>query len=461
MKKLWNISSIKNIFTYSKQEKYEFELPETQEEKSRTDDFNFSNINLDESETLQPLTDIKQEVFPSSKLNLDYITVKFNLLLNSDIKTREFTLTARNKQYHAFLLYIDGLTDTTALNHFVLKPLMLRNKANTYDKPNEQVSVNPVSKQTTSKPVKNLNLMDYIHSCLIPQNDVTLETNFEEIIPSVNSGNCALFVDTINQAFIIDIKNIKQRSISSPSNEVVIKGSQESFVEVLRTNTSILRRLVNNENLIIENITIGTVSKTSCALCYIKEIANDDLVEEVRYRLNNLKIDSLISAGQLEQLIEDNSNISLPQTLSTERPDRCTHFLLEGRVVILINGSPYTVVAPITFLDLIASSEDSNIKPVFSNLLRLIRVLSILISILLPGLYIAVTNFHQELLPSELLFSIVASRSGVPFSLIFELLIMELSFELIREAGVRIPSPIGATIRNCRWPYFRRCCCFR
>lgn len=262
----------------------------------------------------------------------------------------------------------------------------------------------------------------------------------------INSGNCALFVDTLDTAFDIDVKGFKQRGVSKPENEIVIRGSQEAFTESIRTNTSLLRRFVNNENLIIENIEIGNLSNTKCGICYMKDIANNELVSEVKYRLNNINIDYLISSGQLEQLIEDNGNSSLPQIIATERPDKATNYLLEGRVVILVNGSPYSLVAPGTLIDFISSPEDLNLKYQYANLLKIVRVLAFVITLFLPGLYVAITNFHQELIPTELLFAIVASRESIPFPIIFEVLLMEFSFELIREAGVRVPSPIGPTI---------------
>lgn len=262
----------------------------------------------------------------------------------------------------------------------------------------------------------------------------------------INSGNCSLFIDTLDTAFDIDVKGFKQRSVSKAENEIVIRGSQEAFTESIRTNTSLIRRFVNNENLIIENIEVGNLSNTRCGVCYMKNIANDELVSEVKYRLNNINIDYLISSGQLEQLIEDNGKSSLPQLIATERPDKATNYLLEGRVVILVNGSPYSLVAPGTLIDFISSPEDLNLKYQFANLLKIVRILAFIITLFLPGLYVAITNFHQELIPTELLFAIVASRESIPFPIIFEILLMEFSFELIREAGVRVPSPIGPTI---------------
>lgn len=272
-------------------------------------------------------------------------------------------------------------------------------------------------------------------------------------------GNCALFIDTLDVAFDIDIKGFKQRGVEKPSNEIVIKGPHESFVENIRTNTSMLRRIVNNENLIIENVEVGKITKTKCAICYMQDITNDDLVNEVKYRLNNLEIDSLLSAGELEQLIADSNILGVPQTLSTERPDKAAKYLLYGRVVVIVNGTPYGIIAPAVLVDFLTSPEDTNLKVSFANFLRGLRILASFITLLLPGLYVALTSFHQEILPTELLYSILASRENVPFPIILEILLMEISFELIREAGLRVPSPIGPTIRNCWSISFRSSRC--
>ena len=259
-------------------------------------------------------------------------------------------------------------------------------------------------------------------------------------------GNCVLFIDTLNQAFDIEVKGFKQRSIDTPNNEVVIKGPNEAFVENIRTNTSILRRIVNNENMIIESIEVGKITKTKCAVCYIQDFTNQDLINEVKYRLNNLDIDSLFSAGELEQFICDSNIFGIPQTMATERPDKAAKYLLKGRVIVIVNGTPYGIIMPSILIDFLSSSEDTNLKANFSNFLRILRVISSFLTLLLPGLYIAITSFHQEILPTSLMFSILGSRENVPFPIIVEILLMEFSFELIREAGLRVPSPIGPTI---------------
>ncbi len=150
--------------------------------------------------------------------------------------------------------------------------------------------------------------------------------------------------------------------------------------------------------------------------------------------------------GQLDQLIQDNTKIANPQIVSTERPDKAANHLLEGRVVVIVNGSPYVLIVPGLFIDFMSSPEDMNLKHQFANLLKIIRLIAASFALLLPGIYVAITNYHQELIPTELLFAISASRQTVPFPVIFEIIIMEVSFELIREAGLRVPSPMGATI---------------
>ena len=405
-----------------------------------------SNYNLDNNTTkdVEP-----QKIFTEIDKNLDFLKYKYNALICNDVIIREFSLLAQNIEYKAFVMYIDGMVDSPVINEFILSPLMMRNRANIFDdKQKKFVSEKKIDNVTLKnfKKSKEKNLVDFIYNSLIPQNSVDKVTDFSDVYSAINMGNCMLFVDSLDTAFNLDVKGFKQRSIDSPSNEVVVRGSQEAFVENIRTNTSMIRRLVNNENLVMETLTVGQITKTQISIGYIKSLANEDLVAEVRYRINNLSVDYLISSGQLEQLIQDSPESLFPQMVATERPDKVSNFLLEGRVVIVVNGSPYVLVAPGVFVDFITSPEDLNLKYQFSNLEKIIRLLAIFLSLLLPGIYIAVTNYHQELIPTELLFTIAAARESVPFPTFVEILLMEVSFELIREAGLRVPTPLGSTI---------------
>ena len=439
-----NIKNIANqIFNDTTSNNYDFTLANTTNPIANSSESETSNLSLD-NQTVTP--EPPQKVFPMLDLNLDYMKVRFNSMINSDIQIREFTLNARNRQYKAFLVFIDGMINQDIMNNYILKPLMLKSAANSFDGSQNKVISEVVTNNITVRKIKKFNIADYISSCLLPQNAIRKTSNFEELISGINSGNCALFIDTLDVAFDIEVKGFERRSLANPNNEVIIRGAQIGFTENLRTNTSLLRRYINNENLVIESTNLGRLSKTPCAICYLKNVANTDLISEVKYRINNLNVDYIISSGQLEQLIQDNGAISLPQLISTERPDRASNMLFEGRIVVIVNGSPYVLIAPGNITDFLGSPEDLNLKHQYSNFVRILRFVALFITILLPGLYMAITNFHQELIPTELLFAIVASRESVPFPILMEILVMEFAFELIREASLRVPNPIGPTI---------------
>lgn len=419
--------NIRELFSYQPKTDYSFELKQTGNSLQ-----NYEKAPI-------------QNVVSKIDLNLKYIQSKYQTSINSDILIREFNLIAQNKTYKAFLVYIDGMVDSKIINDFVLEPLMLRSESNTYQS-NIMHKLEDNNKQISVAKKKNFKLEDYIYDSLVPQNNLKKQTELNKIVESVNSGNCVLFIDTLEMAFAIDVKGFKQRSVDTPQNENIINGPQEAFVENIRVNTSLLRRILNNENLIIESMQVGEISKTQIAICYMQNIVNSELVKEIKYRINNLKLDSLNSSGQLAQLIEENEKIDIPTLLETERPDKCSKFLMQGRVVILVNGNPYAIIAPAVLIDFLASPEDTNLKTIFANFLKVLRILAYFITLLAPGMFIAITGFHHEILPTELLFSILASRENVPFPIIFELILMEISFELIRESGIRVPAPIGATL---------------
>ena len=436
-----------DIFFSDNKDDYDFTLGDTTNsvviDSSTSYDNSNKTLNLN-NESLQDTS--KDTVFQAIDVNLEYVKVRFNSMISSDVKIREFTLNARNKQYNAFLVYIDGMIDQDIMNNYILKPLMLKNSANSFDGNQNRVLAEVKTNNITVRKIKKFDIIEYISNCLLPQNAVEKLSKFDDIIDGINSGNCALFIDTLDIAFDIEVKGFKQRGLDTPNNETVIRGAQVGFTENLRTNTSLLRRYINNENLVVESINVGKLSKTSCAICYLKNVANSDLVAEVRYRVSNLAIDYLISSGQLEQLIQDDDNSSLPQLISTERPDKTANLLFDGRVAIIVNGSPYVLVVPAIFSDFLSSPEDYNLKHQYANFLRILRVVAITFALLLPGIYMAIANFHQEIIPTELLYTIISARETVPFPILFEILIMELSFELIREASIRVPSPVGQTI---------------
>ena len=277
-------------------------------------EYNFSIVPNSNNKKLQPTE--PKNIEKNIDLNLNYVQSVYNTLINSDIVIRNFLLKCENEEYRAFIVYIDGMVNNDLINRFILEPLMLRNNNNIFSQIlDEETNSSDSKSKIIIKKVKPANIEDYIYKTLIPQNSLKKYQDFNQIFDGINSGNCALFVDTVPVGFDIDVKGLQQRNVDKPANENIIKGPQEAFVENIRNNTALLRRRINNENLVIENVSIGNITKTKTAICYIKDIANENLVSEVKFRLNNLKIDSLLSTGQLEQLIEDNDKMRNSTTI--------------------------------------------------------------------------------------------------------------------------------------------------
>lgn len=358
--------------------------------------------------------------------NLEYLKTRLNFPSNSDIVFREFDITVKKDSLHAFIVFFDGMIDKNILDNDILSPLMLLSNLDITDKAPDVIG--------------------YIKAHLIPHNQVTLVENFNKVIQAVNGGACGIFIDTVNIAFVADVKGMESRKVERPNIELVIRGPQEGFTETLRVNIALIRKRLKDENVIAENIEVGERGKTICSLVYIKDITNENLVNEVRRRISSIKVDYLNSSGELEQFIEDKTFVPIPQVSATERPDKAALALAEGKIAVIVDGSPFALILPVVFNDLIRSSEDYFLRFPYANILRIIRLIGVFLSLLLPGIYIAITNYHQEMIPSSLLIAIAGAREKVPFPSIVELTIMEFAFEIIREAGIRIPGPLGPTI---------------
>ena len=360
------------------------------------------------------------------KTNLEYMKKVYSIPVNSDIILREFDINYEGTYVQAFIIFFDGMTDREIINNYILKPLMVMSGMDI--KENDK------------------NLEDFIARQLMPHCQVKIEQAYSKVIDEINFGGCGLFADGVTVSFSADVKGWEHRGIEKPNNEIVIRGPQEAFNELLRTNSAQIRKRLKDEDLIVEDVSIGKVSKTPCSMLYIKDITNEGLIDEVRRRLENIKVDYMLESGVLEQLIEDSTIFPSPQILSTERPDYVSEMLSNGRVAIIVNGSPNVLVVPTTAFELMHAAEDSYIRYPYANLLRYIRMIALFLALLLPAIYLAITSYHQEMIPTDLLLAIEASREKVPFPSVVELVLMELSFELIREAGLRVPGPIGPTL---------------
>jgi spore germination protein KA len=372
----------------------------------------------------EPFIPEKLVVSSSLESNKYYVEQIYSLPKNKDIILREFYL-ALDSPLKAFMLFIDGLAEKEIINNSILKPLM--------------VLLDGVQ-------IEGNEIATYIKEHLLPGHDVQVLEEYRQILDFVNYGNTAIFVEGCAQCLVVETKGWDKRSVDKPEVEQVIMGPHEAFNETLRSNTALIRKALRNENLITEMVKVGARNKIDVAIMYLEDLTNPQLVKEVKRRIISIKTDYVGVSGVLEQFIEDEPFRLSPQILTTERPDRVVSFLVEGYVTVIVDGAPQALIVPVTLFSLLHSSEDYYLRLPYGNFLRILRVLALFITILTPGIYVAIVTFHQEMIPTELLLAIAASRATVPFPTIFEVFAMEFAFELIREAGVRVPGVIGNTI---------------
>ena len=356
------------------------------------------------------------------KKNEKYIKDRFKIPLNNDVVLRHITLEGERK---AFVIFIDGMVDTDQVDLAIIKPLQVIPRIT-----DELIYTSP----------------DAAVNKLISHSQGKASDDIEEIIEEINFGGCGVFIDGINKGFIMDVRNWGHRSIDKPENEQSIYGPQEAFAEMLRNNSALIRKTIKTEKLICEGVKIGKVSKTRGVLMYISDIANPELVNEVRKRIDNIEMDYVIAIEEVGMMLEENTMIITTQLLATERPDRTARALCDGRVALLLNGSPRALIFPTNAFELTHSASDAYMKTTYANMSRVVRLFAMFCSILLPGMYLAITLFHQEMIPTYLLYSISAARENVPFPSILEMLLMDFAFEMIREAGLRMPGVIGSTL---------------
>ena len=366
----------------------------------------------------------EEKAYVSGEIEKDkaYIENRFKVPINNDVVIREITMKG-NRQ--AFLFFYDGMVDTKAVDDNIIKglleiPYFCGEEIYRYE--------------------------DEITKRFITHAQATVTDEMDKISEEVNFGACGIFVDGFKNGFVLDVRKWSTRSIDKPENEQSIYGPQEAFAEMLRTNTILVRKIIKTEKLIAEGVKIGDISKTRGVLLYIDGAANPELVKEIKRRIKSIAVDYIISSEEVGMLIEENTFSMTSQIMYTERPDRAARALTEGRVVLMLNGSPHALIFPTTAFEMLHAASDDYLHVPYANMSKAIRVVALFLSILLPGIYLSVILFHHEVIPTYLLYSISASRENVPFPSILELLLMDISFEMIREAGIRMPSPIGSTL---------------
>lgn len=331
----------------------------------------------------------------------------------SDLAIYEFNTLCGEK---GMVSYIKGLIDKKELNDNIIRPLIQ----------------GLISKE------------DVLSTVLV--SDVQTTSNIDDVIAPITDGYAILFIESINTAYIFDVGDWAKRDISEPTVEQVIRGPKEGFIEDIGTNKTMIRRKLRNKNLVFVDYTLGTQTNTKVSLAYIDGIVNPEILKELQERIEKIEIDRVLETGYIEHHIEDSPRSIICTLYRTEKPDVVVGKILEGRIAILCDGTPTVLTAPKIFIENLQMAEDYVYRSQYGTYLRILRLVSILVSILLPGIFVALETFHHEMIPTDLLISIAKHKEGIPSSSLMEAFLMIFFLEIIKESGLRIPKNIGTAV---------------
>lgn len=370
---------------------------------------------------------LKYEIHGSIPGSVDAVKEQLNDIFSccSDFIYREI-MSGKDGQIRILVAYFNGFVDKRALNQDVVSPIL---------KFLSETKLHEVS-----------SIYERIRKSIVADNEITEVYEMQKAVDAIVSGEVILFTDGENRALAIGVKAPQGRQVEEPDTEISMRGPREGFVEDLLTNTTLIRKRIKNPNLKIEMMQIGRQTKTDVCICYIKGIANEEIVNEVRERLKKIDTDAILDTGIIEQYISDSRLSLFPTVGNTEKCDRLAGKLLEGRVAILCDGTSYVLTVPYLFVETIQTADDYYDHAYFATFMRLLRLVALLLSNMLPGMYVALVGFHHSVIPFRLMITLAASRQGVPFPPVAEAILMLLAFELMREAGVRMPRPIGQAL---------------
>jgi spore germination protein KA len=354
-----------------------------------------------------------------------------NIKLLKDIFNNDNTIVTRSficpwaKNTSLCILYVDGMVNSSILNDNVIRAVL------EYIPHDEE---------------KNNASVDVLFNKVLQANKVTRQTEIEQITKNIIIGETILLVEGSDEAIVISTMGWQTRAIAEPESERVVRGPREGFIESMIVNLSLIRRKLQTTDLKFQYKEIGKYSKTKICVCYLESIASQKILKELLKRLDEIEIDGILESGYIQEMIKD-SPLSPFKTLGdTERPDVIAARLLEGRIALVVDGSPMVLTLPFIFMEYFQANEDYYNNYIFGSINRILRVLGGFLTISVPSIYVAITTFQQEMIPTPLLLSISTARRGVPFPTIVEALGMVLTFEILREAGTRLPSPVGQAV---------------
>ncbi|MET3546301.1 spore germination protein KA [Paenibacillus favisporus] len=376
-------------------------------------------------------------------------------------------IVARNLGRKVAFVYIDGLVDTSSVSEFAIETVLneikqfaseaelneaweleqdVKEGIEGEDPEKGKFSEDINEDEPGAAPEKDERFLRLFKEKALAVGEIYEISEWSKLYIHLMSGDTILFIDRIGIAVIASTKGGERRSVSEPESQTVIRGPREGFTESIRTNTALLRRKIKSPNLWLEEMQLGRVTQTDVGIMYIHGIVDEKNVDEVRKRLSVIDIDGVLESGYIEELIENTNKTIFPTIYHSERPDVIAASLLEGRIAILVDGTPFVLLLPTTFNMFFQASEDYYNRFDVGSLIRVLRFSSFLIGLLLPSFYVAIIGFHQEMIPTSWLLKLAVQREGVPFPAFVEAFIMETVFEILREAGVRMPRSVGNTI---------------
>lgn len=357
--------------------------------------------------------------------NIRYFETRFKDF--GDMVKRKFPI-GKNKDLNLYISYIDVMTDKDFIDK-IISSLMLESR-----------EVEPDLDDIKGS------LFTGIKDGSMPTADLTEEADFEKVINEILVGNTVIFVDGFEKCIILSTKGFPRRSVSNADTEVVVQGSKEAFTETFRVNSVLIRRRIRDTNLKLKQMRIGRRSQTDIGIMYMQDLVRPEILDEVLKRLKKIDIDAILDSGYIEQFIEDDFLSPFPQMQMTERPDKVASALLEGRVAIIVDNTPFVIIVPTVLASFYQSAEDYYQRWGIMSFIRIIRYIAGALAVCLPGIYIAIAVYHPSMIPMELIIKMSDARKTVPIPAVLEIILMELAFETLREAGIRLPQAIGSTL---------------
>jgi spore germination protein len=381
---------------------------------------------------------VMKYVSANLKENIDYISKCFERC--ADVVQKQIFI--NQGQYPIYVVYMDSMIDSDLVENNILKTLVFYFEKN-------QVCPKVNTKGGTEKEIeaeKQENLLSYIEQHAMLTANVSMVSGFDSIITDIMAGKTAIFGAACDKALMIDGKGYPKRGVDEAQSEVSVRGAKDSFNESLRTNTILIRRRIRDTKLKTEQIKIGRRTQTDIAIMYMDDLVRSEILDEILKELKSFEVDGMFDSGSLEQYMGRRWYSPFPVFQATQRPDKASSALLEGRVVLVVDNSPTVIMAPATLNCFFQASDDYYYRWGIASFTRCLRYVAALIAMGFPGFYVAVATFHPEIFPTSLLLTVAASRRGVPFPLVVEIILMELAFELLREAGIRLPGPMGSAL---------------